>query len=616
MSLKRSIAQAKKAVADHSHITLCGVSATGAAAWTFNTLHTAQASAVAAGIDLMPPLAVGMTAWLLGAACGYSTHLFYTGIAARLHPLLKEKDRSRVQYELPPYPDTKNKLRFVLGEYHADESGKNLPIGQYSDRPEWYEIPAVGLYTGVAILGATGSAKTAGVIRPALAQLLTYGETDDHKPGGLIMDYKASLVAPAIEAALAAGREDDLMIIGPNHPYKWNPLHAPHLEAKVIAGRLLAVLENLSGQSNKGDTSWIADGAGGIIEHAVGIIRLGEGYITIARLHEFATSLDRVVSSNPEDPTGAVSVYLDALTADFVGANDLENEQMAYHKSHFTTTYASSDKRFRGIFLSELTRITNYFAQPKYRPIYSPAIEDINFNGFDDAIRNGKIVVLDANADIYGDMANALGIFLKLDYQRAMLSRPVRTREDETYNNKRPMLLIIDEVQEFASTGDANFLALSRESKAIVMFATQSRHSLVGRLGEERSNVLLASMRTRIWLALSDADDCEKAAQHCGQEWNEVKQTNISESVQGAGMAQGGTLIGDASTVSQSQSFSSQKINLIEPVEFSRLPVFTAIVSVFDGIETKPPARVLLKPYFKPNALPFAEFMAELKEKR
>jgi hypothetical protein len=579
--------------------------------WTLSVLNAAlQAPGFPPGLPFSPITNAIISIVAGGFFAGAAWHI--TGVAhARIAHFFPEKDPENVTYSLPPWPDSPGGISFVLGEsHHGLKSG-------YSLNPCWYTLPAMGLYTGVAALGATGSAKTAGVLRPALNQFLAYTAADPAaRAGGLIMDYKASLVAPTIEAATAAGRQSDLLIIGPDQPHKWNPIHAPELEPRVIAGRLLAILENMSGQSNTGKTAWIAAGASNIIEHAIGIIRQATNYITIRDLHEFVTGLDSAINAS-DTPAAAAQAYLAGFHQLFTTQQPDAAAQAAYswHETYFLTEYPAQDGEYRAIYVSEITRITQYFADPKYRDKFSPPLPDIDFNGFYDAINTGKIVVLDANADLYGPLSNALGIFLKLDFQRAMLARPPRHRENPDYNFSRPMLLIIDEYQEFVSagqTGDPQFFALSRESKAVCLVATQSRASLVQKIGDEKTRVLLASLRTKIFLALTDPADTKYAAEVCGEDWQQVENVNISESVQGAGLAGAGQLVGDASTVAESRSLNSQKVNRFEPVAFRDLPTFTAIVSGFDGKQALPPERILLKPYFRPKSETYRVFLEGL----
>ena len=586
----------------------------GGSGWALWTLHAAaQAPDFPSGAGLSA-FGLGAFSLLSGGLFATAAHHVYSAVEARFSHFFPAPDPLTVTYTLPKWPEASGQIQFVLGESHGQ-----LKAG-YSPSPDWYALPALGLYTGTIALGATGSAKTAGVLRPALTQLLAHAADDpDLKPGALVMDYKASLVTPAAEAAEAAGRSSDLLLIGPAHPVKWNPIHAPTLEPRVIAGRLLAILENLSGQSGKGDQSWIADGAGGLIENAIGLIRLSTGYVTLLDLHEFVTSIDAALNSRDQDTPAPVAAadFLKGFESLFNSKqptpSDANKAMFDWHHSHFIREFASQADKFRAIYVSEVTRITKFFADPTYRDLYSPAEQDIDFINFNNAIQTGKIVVLDANADIYGSLSTALGIFLKLDYQRAMLARPVLHRQNPNYNFTRLMLLVIDEYQEFVSTGasggDPQFFALSRESKAVPLVATQSRASLVQKIGEEKTRVLLASLRTKVFLALTDPGDCEYAAKVCGEDWSSVESISIGEQVERAGLAGGGKLLGQASTVSESRSLNSQKINRFEPTFFRDLPTFTAVVAGFDGRQALPPQRVLLKPFFRERDETYREFI-------
>lgn len=582
--------------------------------WALWTLHAAlQAPDFPANVSLSA-VPTALFSLLSGGLFATAAHHFAGALSARIGHFFKATDPANVVYSLPARPVFSSQIGLILGESHGD-----LKTG-YSQNPGWYSIPAAGLFTGTIALGATGSAKTAGVLRPALNQFLAFAAADlDSKPGALVLDYKASLVTPTQEAAAAAGRTSDLLLIGPRQRVRWNPLHAPDLEPRVLAGRLLAVLENISGQSSKGDQSWIADGAGALIENAIGIIRLSTRYVTLLDLHEFVTSLDAALNSRDQDTPApaAAAEFLKGFESLFNSQqpppSDADKEMFNWHYSHFIREFASQADKFRAIYVSEVTRITKYFADPAYRDLYSPAEQDIDFINFNDAIQTGKIVVLDANADIYGSLSTALGIFLKLDYQRAMLARPVLNRQNPDYNFTRAMLLVIDEYQEFVSTGasggDQQFFALSRESKAVPLVATQSRASLVQKIGEEKTRVLLASLRTKIFLALTDPQDCEYAAKSCGEDWSKVENISIGENVQAAGLAAGGRLIGRESTVSESRSLNSQKINRFEPTFFRDLPTFVCVVAGFDGRQALPPVRVLLKPYFRPQTETYRDFL-------
>jgi hypothetical protein len=75
-------------------------------------------------------------------------------------------------------------------------------------------------------------------------------------------------------------------------------------------------------------------------------------------------------------------------------------------------------------------------------------------------------------------LAKALGVMLKLDFERAVLNRvPAMEKHPEGYF--RQVLFLCDEYQHFATvgesepTGDEKFFSLSRQPKCIPIIATQ-----------------------------------------------------------------------------------------------------------------------------------------------
>ena len=88
----------------------------------------------------------------------------------------------------------------------------------------------------------------------------------------------------------------------------------------------------------------------------------------------------------------------------------------------------------------------------------------------------------------------------------------------------RPAVFICDEYQAFASvgeddpSGDEKAFALTRQCRVIPIVATQSISSLRSVLGSgEGWRTLLQTLRTRIFLSLSDEASAEMASKLCGQ---------------------------------------------------------------------------------------------------
>jgi len=548
-------------------------------------------------------------AWVLGAACGAVGSLFAvaadylivctTTLKRAVFPM-HEPDPERVRYRLPPWPQTDGAFRLVLGEMHGAKRG-------FAKRPDWYVLPESGLYTGILVLGAPGSAKTAGVIRPALQQLLEVTTDPQRKPCGLIQDSKAALVAPAVEIARSVNREADLVIIGPGRAYHWNPIHAPEVEPRVIAGWILDAIHNMSGDSGQGDTAWIADNTRRLAECCIGVIRLASGYVTLEDVHVLAGDLSAAVDNADGPPAAAADGVLGGYDAlfDASAPSEAERAQYAYFRRWLAVDFVAIEPRYRNIYTSELTRLTQYFCDPVYRERYSPRQAGIDFPSFLEAIDCGLLVVLDCNADVYGGLAGALSTFLKLQFQQAVRARVALPH----INQQRPALWICDEVQRVITLSDSEFFDVARQSKAIGILATQSRAGLVAKIGKERVDALLGSIGTKIFLRLAEPEDQEYASRACGEVWGQVENANISESTANAKLSAGLGYVGDSTTVAESRSLTAQKIRRFEPVEFRDLPAFTAIISGFNGRLAMPPEMVYLKPFFRPRDEPYRDFI-------
>ena len=594
-----------------SRATIAAAVAAAGGVWTWEVLtEIAQNPAYLKAVGNLPEIervyTAGAVAGLFWSAADYLA-AGAQGLARRVWPE-KVADPENTRYRMPK-PPGQTGFYLILGEDHG-----TLKKG-YAAKPGWFVLPALGLHTGVFVVGPPGSGKTAGVLRPALRQVFDYRPGDAaEKPAGLVMDYKASLVPPVREEAERVGRTQDLLLIGPAHPEtKWNPLHAPEAEARVLAGRIMAVLENMSGQSGKGDTAWIADNAARLAEHSINLIREATGYVTMQDLHELisglSSALDNAESADVA-PADAAAAFL-APYEQLFQTRKADGTQYNHSRKYLIQEFAGIESRYRQIYTNELQRVTQYFVDPKYAAIYSPREEEITYPGGAEAIDRGLISILDATVDKYGSLAKILGIFLKLDFMRAAIARPQRRRDDPNYNFSRLLLWMCDEYQEFATTGDQgddSFYAVCRESKVFSIVATQSKASIERLLGEDKTKVLLASLRTKVFLALSDPADAKWASEVCGDDWQYVENASINESVSGAVATAKTGYVGKETTVSQSYSLNHQKVNRFEPVNFRDLPAFAAIVSGFDGAAAIPPALVYLKPYFRPTTETYKNF--------
>ena len=138
-------------------------------------------------------------------------------------------------------------------------------------------------------------------------------------------------------------------------------------------------------------------------------------------------------------------------------------------------------------------------------------------------IEGGGVLALNMPAGINPALARAVGVMLKNAWLQALLMRPAKMKANpSTYY--RPAVFICDEYQAFASvgeddpSGDEKSFALTRQCRCIPIVATQSISSLRAVLGSSEAwRALLQTLRTRIFLSLSDDASAKIASELCGQ---------------------------------------------------------------------------------------------------
>ena len=230
----------------------------------------------------------------------------------------------------------------------------------------------------------------------------------------------------------------------------------------------------------------------------------------------------------------------------------------------------------------------------------------------DQLIERGKVLALNMPAGTNPALARAIGVMLKNAWLQSLLRRPA-TMKATPGRYVRPAVFICDEYQAFASvgeddpSGDEKAFALTRQCRVIPIVATQSISSLRSVLGSgEAWRTLLQTLRTRIFLSLSDEASAEMASKLCGQVAKIKSSYTINESAKSSGInllsAQAG---GGRSSVGASKSFQERREALFQPRDFALLGNCQAICLPYDGVQSLPPRRVYLKPHYLPADLPY-----------
>ena len=222
-------------------------------------------------------------------------------------------------------------------------------------------------------------------------------------------------------------------------------------------------------------------------------------------------------------------------------------------------------------------------------------------------IEGGKVLALNMPAGSNPALARAVGVMLKNAWLQALLMRPARMKETPGVYF-RPAVFICDEYQAFASvgeddpSGDEKSFALTRQCRCIPIVATQSISSLRSVLGSSEAwRALLQTLRTRIFLSLSDDASARIASDLCGQVAKIKGSYTISETSKRAGVSPlSGRAGGGGGSMGASKSFREQREAVFHPRDFALLGNCQAICLPYDGAQSLEPRRVYLKPHYLP----------------
>ena len=222
-------------------------------------------------------------------------------------------------------------------------------------------------------------------------------------------------------------------------------------------------------------------------------------------------------------------------------------------------------------------------------------------------IEQGKVLALNMPAGLNPALSRAVGVMLKNAWLQALLMRPAQMKANPG-SYFRPAVFICDEYQAFASvgeddpSGDEKSFALTRQCRCIPIVATQSISSLRAVLGSSEAwRSLLQTLRTRIFLSLSDDASAKIASELCGQVAKIKESYTISETSKRSEVSPlSGRAGGGGGSMGATKSFREQREAVFHPRDFALLSNCQAICLPYDGAQSLEPRRVYLKPHYLP----------------
>lgn len=319
---------------------------------------------------------------------------------------------------------------------------------------------------------------------PFTKQLLLYNHNHSNKKiGMLILDVKGNYYKQVYEYAKKFDLLNDIIVIELNSNVYYNPLHKPFLKPQVLANRLKTILLLFS--ENNSESYWL-DKAEEVLTECIKLCRLyNNGYVTFLELHKLITM--------PNYYKEKLSILKELFISSKLSTSQIYelNSSLDFFSKEFETL----DPRTKAILISEITRITNTFVSDyDVMQTFCSPINKLSFTGFDDVIKEGKIVVLNMNVSEYSMLSRIIATYLKLDFQSQVISNLSK-------NSVKPTAFICDEYDKFASKTDSEFFSMSREAKCINIVSTQSYSSLKTTIKDDSQvKVIIQNLINKIWI--------------------------------------------------------------------------------------------------------------------
>jgi hypothetical protein len=528
------------------------------------------------------------------------------------------KIRKRVSpARLPAYPDAqhRDKLFLVVGEVH--DPRKPVP----AENPHWLTIPERGLYTGIAILGAVGTGKTSCCMYPFAEQLIAYKAQDEAKRiGGLVLEVKGDFCHKVRGILERYQRAEDYIEVSLHSEYRYNPLHND-LDAYALAYSIAALLNNLFG---KGKEPFWQQAYTNLVKFIILLHKVAYDYVTLFDVYECAISPE-VLEKRIEEAEKKLSKFFIEVTPETYTAwvsdlksfsFELDKPNNVYRAKAITelcdilrnkkvpfqfNADSSSDRDFRK--WEQLEAVKRWFhydwkrIEPKLRTSIVEGIS-VFLSLFDDnpdvkrtfcppvecydpvanadhrygkplpsftwLVETGKVCALNFPIGMNAGLAKALGVMMKLDFQRAVLNRVPEMERTESATSAKSSSSAMNTStlppSERTSPRAMKSSSAFRDSRGA--FPSWPRRASVRsspRLPGDTWRSLLQTFRTKIFLALSDDFSAQTASELCGKEDRLKVSYNFSESGHDARVSfLSGKAISNRANVTASKSYNTR----------------------------------------------------------
>ena len=410
------------------------------------------------------------------------------------------------------------------------------------------------LFHGVLITGSSSSGKTSGPAAWILNDILR----NDTKPGGLFLCVKKDEAVRIEKAIRKAGREDDLVIINAQNPYKVNALEkelfrngrgeaVEYYQALDLLMEIFLLGETYQsgGTSGENERFWDKELRRNLVRLMM-LLVLAEMPVTIINMRrilvdmfgeEEVTRYRELWGRIEQGEEEAMAEYESWCSQNFFlhcfdkadAREDLspsEIDTMNLVGDYFFKTFYKISEKTKSIIVASAMGLFEPFLTGILKSHFTAEMSEDVWP--EKCFEEGKLIVVDVPLKEYGISAvYAAGIMKKL-FQLAV-ERRVISQE----NNPRPCFLWADEYHFTASPqSDDKFQSSCRSTMTAGIYITQSinniRVSMGKNLSEAKTKALLTNLGTQIYCGNICPDTNKYASEMIGKTFIKTRSASIN----------------------------------------------------------------------------------------
>lgn len=358
-------------------------------------------------------------------------------------------------------------------------------------------------FSGTLITGETGSGKSSGS-GAALARAFLR-----RNYGGLILTCKADEAVNWRRYCAEVGREDSVVIFGPDHPWRFNFLSYELTRPGRGSGQTenivslftdtIETLERREGGSRQ-DPYW--DRAlKQILRNAVDLVAIARNQIHLVELHQLITSA-------PQNPEQLRSESWQKNSFCMKCIREAEKREKSERQRHdfevsarfWMSEYPGLSDRTRSIIVSCFTSLADVLLRGLAHELLCT-----NTTLVPELAHEGAVVVLDVPIKQFDAVGLTVQTIFKLLFQRSLERRDLG-------KHGKPVFLWMDECQWFLCKSDPLFQTTARSARCASVLLTQNIGNLHAAVGKAGTDTLVGNLSTKFIHCNTDAATNEWAS--------------------------------------------------------------------------------------------------------